>query len=389
MTLFRWNDENDWDNSQSSDGVVAEDIGETDNDNENEVKRGYSIDTPYPSRPFIYWPMHEDSGDRASDFGKANENGYAKKGTVEPNREGLLTTTSFKFNSSSYVSAGNVLVDTFGGDIFDKTIDGVDYRIHRFTSVGTNTFTVDKIEDKFDIMLVGGGGGTTSNDGSGGAGAGGLVYAENVPLKGDYTITIGDGGPGDDSADDGGAGPNGEDTTFGSLLTALGGGGGGNKNGHGADGGSGGGIGQNSGNYGYSIQEDTNSLTEGTVVYDAGHRGSNSRGRNTGGGGGGAGDRGGYTGDNSDGGIGLDMSSYFTTDFGENGYFAGGGGGGENGGGGGLDGGLGGGADGSTGSYTNDGTDGTGGGAGGSGNDHPTGGSGGSGIVLIRLKKSE
>lgn len=111
--------------------------------------------------------------------------------------------------------------------------------IHSFTSSGT--FVVYDAPVVVDILLVGGGGGS-GGGAAGGGGAGGVVYKTNYTIpEGVYTITIGDGGSGGVNVNS--AGSNGGNTTFGSLLTALGGGGGGGdqQNLSGLSGGSGGG----------------------------------------------------------------------------------------------------------------------------------------------------
>ena len=62
-----------------------------------------------------------------------------------------------------------------------------------FTSLtGNNTITFFQ-DTVCDILVIGGGGGG-GNNGGGGGGAGGLIYAENVTLNGEYSITVGNGG---------------------------------------------------------------------------------------------------------------------------------------------------------------------------------------------------
>ena len=72
-------------------------------------------------------------------------------------------------------------------------IPGTNKVYTEFTALtGNNTITF--FEDTVcDILVIGGGGGG-GNNGGGGGGAGGLIYAENVTLKGEYSITIGNGG---------------------------------------------------------------------------------------------------------------------------------------------------------------------------------------------------
>jgi hypothetical protein len=97
-----------------------------------------------------------------------------------------------------------------------------------------NTTTITIAGSTVDLCLVGGGGGASGSE-AGGAG-GGMVLIPAYPITpGSYTITIGSGGTG-----------TGTNTTFGSLLTALGGGAGldGHPGQQGGTGGSGGGIGR-------------------------------------------------------------------------------------------------------------------------------------------------
>lgn len=285
-----------------------------------------------------------------------------------------------------------------GGTITDVTIGSDTYRIHAFTTVGTSTLVLPETRE-CDVLLVaggGGGGGVTGTGASGGGGAGGLVFNTFSALQGQqYTITVGDGGTaGGDALENGG---NGGNTTGFGLTAKGGGGGGGSSDGDlwlaGSAGGSGGGGGGGdtktadggNGPGGASTQPGTNS----GVTTDAGFAGGASASNvgDCGGGGGGAGEVGDtFQGQdignsyNIQGGDGLDMSSYFTTAFGDNGYFAGGGGafarngdiisaGGAGGGG----------AGGSSGTAN------TGGGGGGRDID-VVAGAGGSGIVLIRYR---
>jgi len=308
---------------------------------------------------------------------------------------------SFQYTGTIYdtqVYSGIFHPYAAGGTITDVTLGGDTYRIHAFTTVGTSTLVLPETRE-CDVLLVaggGGGGGVTGNGASGGGGAGGLVFNTFSALQGQqYTINVGDGGTaGGDALENGGNGGN----TTGFGLTAKGGGGGGGSSDvsdwlSGSAGGSGGGAGGgdtpvdgDSGLGGASTQPGTNS----GVTIDAGFAGggalASSRG-DCGGGGGGAGEVGdtfqgnnvgnGY---NIQGGEGLDMSSYFTTAFGDNGYFAGGGGAFAR-----NDnipraGGLGGGGAGGS-----SGTANTGGGGGGR-DAGVVAGAGGSGIVLIRYR---
>lgn len=100
-----------------------------------------------------------------------------------------------------------------------------------FASVGANTWTSPVSVNFADITCVaagggGGGGGNIGNAGGGGGGGAGAVVRRRVPITPNtaYTVTIGAKGLGSGA---GSAGTNGGNTTFGSLVTALGGGGGG------------------------------------------------------------------------------------------------------------------------------------------------------------------
>lgn len=321
---------------------------------------------------------------------------YTQMNPTDDSSDGSLQYTGTIYDTQVY--SGIFHPYAAGGTITDVTIGSDTYRIHAFTTVGTSTLVLPETRE-CDVLLVaggGGGGGVTGNGASGGGGAGGLVFNTFSALQGQqYTINVGDGGTaGGDALENGGNGGN----TTGFGLTAKGGGGGGGSSDvsdwlSGSAGGSGGGAGGgdtpvdgDSGLGGASTQPGTNS----GVTIDAGFAGggalASSRG-DCGGGGGGAGEVGdtfqgnnvgnGY---NIQGGDGLDMSSYFTTAFGDSGWFAGGGGAfarNDNiSGAGGLGGG---GAGGSSGTAN------TGGGGGGRDAD-VLAGAGGSGIVLIRYR---
>jgi hypothetical protein len=279
-----------------------------------------------------------------------------------------------------------------GGTITDVTIGGITYRVHTFTTVGTSTLIIPETRE-CDILIVAGGGGGGGSAGGGasggGGGAGGLILdLGRTVTGGTHSIVVGGGGTAVGSVSDTRGGNGGNSSAF--TLTAVGGGGGGcraasnDNNANGLDGGSGGGEGS---------QGVSSSYGSGTT--GQGNRGGldgfsgNTANENASGGGGGAGSVGGNGLDNNysgDGGIGLDTSSYFTTAFGDAGWFAGGGGGGRVGSLGSTQGsgGLGGGGDGgnTTGVAGAAQTGGGGGGAGGSGSS----GAGGSGIVLIRYR---
>jgi hypothetical protein len=289
-------------------------------------------------------------------------------------------------------------VDATGGTTVTTFTDssGIEYQIHAFESVGTDTITVNN-GGKVDVLVVGGGGGGGSSQSGnnagcgGGGGAGGLVFVEGLSLSAtNFSIDVG--APGSRQTPGGSVGNKGENSSF-DTIEALGGGGGGagdDSGSSGQDGGSGGGAGNDFGDGGSATQPGSSDGGFG----NAGGNTPTSLGDMTAGGGGagGVGESIPSSPENQDGGSGgpgLDFSDRFGTSFGENGFFAGGGGGGANTGGegsgnGGI-GGIGGGGDG--GNDSSDGSDGmnqTGGGGGGAGDNGHSGGAGGSGIVLIR-----
>ncbi len=192
------------------------------------------------------------------------------------------------------------------------------------------TFTVSS-PIAVDILVVAGGGGGGSSapneNPSAGGGAGGLIYKAATNLSpGTYNVVVGAGGTG--GLTNYCYGTNGGDSTFGTLLTAIGGGGGAyGKNGtplQGASGGSGGGNARQ-----YSAAGGTGQQSS-SASGGFGNNGGKSVGSTCAGGGGGSGLVGGDSTASSagDGGDGKDYSSVFGTAVGASGWFAGGGGGG-------------------------------------------------------------
>jgi len=295
-------------------------------------------------------------------------------------------------NDIPFANIHPIPVEATGGSISDITIDGDGYRVHVFTSTGSSTFGVQSlgnITDDVDYLVVAGGGGGGGSAGSGasgaGGGAGGLLNGITTLTVQDYSVVVGTGGSSGGSSSDTRGGNGANSTAFG--LTSIGGGGGGSRepgNGQGRNGGSGGGEGSQrlaSSGFGLGTNGQGNNGGQNGVV------GGNTAAENASGGGGGAGAVGQDGLDNSssgNGGIGLDFSSTFTSAFGDNGFFAGGGAGGRAGTVGGSQGtgGTGGGGDGgdTTGQAGAANTGGGGGGAGASGRP----GGGGSGIIIIR-----
>jgi len=272
-----------------------------------------------------------------------------------------------------------------GGTETTITDNGVQYKVHTFTTGGVFTVSTLSQDQEAEVLVVagGGGGGSLTYSGStnraAGGGAGGLIYIPNYNMDalGNYTITVGDGGAssanGQNSSISGGS----------RTITAFGGGrgGAGDNTDNALSGGSGG------GNWypGYPGAEATqvSTTSDGIDTYlntgfgNAG--GTSGNPQPYGAGGGGAGEPGGdWNGPNGPvGGNGVQLSISGTAT-----YYAGGGSSA------GFNdaayqgiysGGLGGGGIGYNTSYNaaSNGTPNTGGGGG-------SGGSGGSGIVIIR-----
>ena len=140
-----------------------------------------------------------------------------------------------------------------GNAVFPSvSIDGVNYKIHRFTSPGN--FVITPGSGGYDVIVIAGGG-SGGVDNGGGGGAGGVVDAtvpSAVVSNGTFGVSIGSGGAARPGGMDNGSGNKGSDTTFvvspTITLTADGGGAGsgwagGANGGQGAPGGCGGGNG--------------------------------------------------------------------------------------------------------------------------------------------------
>ena len=106
----------------------------------------------------------------------------------------------------------------------DTIIIANGYKTHKFTTTGTQTFTVTSLfaNRTFQVLVVGGGGGGGRWQGGGG-GAGGAVTATQSLTVGSYSVVIGIGGPGDS----GSSGTNGNNSSFNGLTGTGGGYGGG------------------------------------------------------------------------------------------------------------------------------------------------------------------
>jgi hypothetical protein len=126
------------------------------------------------------------------------------------------------------VAAPAGVVATGGDTVTDITVDGISYRVHQFTTVGTSTFTVTADGDVEYLVVAGGGGGGRYF--SGGGGGGGLltnVGGSPLPVTAQaYSVVVGAGGTALTSGNSGGAiGGNGGNSSF-AGFTAIGGGGG-------------------------------------------------------------------------------------------------------------------------------------------------------------------
>ena len=146
-------------------------------------------------------------------------------------------------NKTEYSKVDNIY-ETF---IFKNNNDDVDIEQY--------VYNIDVIEEKECDILIIGGGGAGGSDNGGGGGSGGLVFLENIVLKGKYLIKVGNGGKTNGNNK---KGLNGYDSSI-ELISnditiidgenkfiAKGGGGGGGGDGnseeYGIDGGSGGGT---------------------------------------------------------------------------------------------------------------------------------------------------
>ena len=190
--------------------------------------------------------------------------------------------------------AFNIIVSdppTGGNSTGTYSYGGTTYSFHKFTSDGNFVIGTNKTVDIFMI----GGGGASAGDNAGGGGAGGLIWRPSLALSaGTYAIVIGAGGTGTSAGNQGSAQVGGN-STFGSLLTALGGGYGGSSNKDASNGGSGGGGGR----YGPSgsgpsatgtgVQTTDSGITADSRTYGFGFNGGDGRNNSEGPGGGGGG----------------------------------------------------------------------------------------------------
>jgi len=187
--------------------------------------------------------------------------------------------------------AFNIIVSeppTGGNSTGTYSYGGTTYSFHKFTSNGNFILPVTK---SVDIFLIGGGGGT-GGDNSGGGGAGGLIWRHSLNLSAStYAIVVGNGGNGTSAGSQASGGAQGSNSTFGSLLTALGAGFGGDSSQQPSTGGSGGGGGRygNPGAGGTQTSDGTISADSRTYGFGFAGGNGNSGSEGPGGGGGGTG----------------------------------------------------------------------------------------------------
>jgi hypothetical protein len=318
-------------------------------------------------------------------------------GVISGTAPQVASATTYSFTISVTDGANTAVSRSFTISVTQPISGGTtsiygSYKIHAFSTVGANSFTVNGTITADVMLLAGGGAG-----GAAGGGAGGLLYQTGVTIPaGTYSANVGVGGIGYSPMTGGSSEPstkNGGNTTITPTISGLGT----------ANGGQ--------GAWGWDFQPTTT-----TGIWGSGAGGPQSSsgpyvgGGNTAGqgnvggadpsstsapypgaGGGGAGAAGDPTVGNTtsgNGGAGRNMSSYFGTSHGVSGWFAGGGGGATHtspvsyG-----TGGSGGGGAGATALSSNgsSGTNGTGGGGGAFTNTAGTvSGNGGSGMVIIR-----
>lgn len=145
-----WSTNDDWSASLSDDGVVYEDTENTEHNNENTIKRGYKVES-IDSQPYMYHPMHQDITGWSESFGELDRRGYID-GSVFSGREGLLDTTSFKFEQGYIDIQKNLLYDFSTGDFSN------------WDNINTMSISTDEVYSGSYSALCNGS--TTSNEGS-------------------------------------------------------------------------------------------------------------------------------------------------------------------------------------------------------------------------------
>ena len=279
---------------------------------------------------------------------------------------GSLTNTGSLFLGNSAPSSSQA----FSGSIYatkvylNPTVEQPPRNYNAVASRFSKPLLTDTIKKQYEVLIVAGGGGSGFSYGGGG-GAGGLRYFSNyIFTPGSVQVVVGSGGVGGSSK------TSGQNSSLGTLVS-FGGGFGGGMSQNGDNGGSGGGGG---------AAYPSAAGIAGTGSAGQGNSGTDGQSASTGGGGGGSG----ATAVSKNGGSGSYVAPFATVGGFPAGWFAGGGGAGQNVSGGGT-GGIGGGGDGNitSGGTSTAGVANTGGGGGGD-SWSTNGKAGGSGIVAIR-----
>jgi hypothetical protein len=220
-------------------------------------------------------PTYLGKGGTVTYTATSSPGGFTGTSTTSPiTVSGLTNGTSYTFVVKATTSYGVASADSAASNAvtpaqpFTATggttsTPGDGYKYHTFTGGGSFTVTAGSQPAAFVVVVAGGGGGGTmpSYGSSGGGGGGGVVYAPIAftPVGGNgagvYTVAIGAGGaPSVGNPLTNGQGFPGNNSTFTSLTTSVGGGGGagspsypgGDPNQLGRPGGSGGGGSNNS-----------------------------------------------------------------------------------------------------------------------------------------------
>jgi hypothetical protein len=164
-----------------------------------------------------------------------------------PSYTGNTPITGYKVFRNGYYSgielpdnsANSAEIDFTNNEFLTHGGSNTSYKVHTFTTVGTDTFQVTSGSGNVDLLAVAGGGGGGGSYYSGGGGAGEVYINTGLPISTQsYTITIGSGGTGGTASSNG---VNGGDTTALGITVDGGGYGGAGANNSGNSGGSGGG----------------------------------------------------------------------------------------------------------------------------------------------------
>jgi len=198
-------------------------------------------------------------------------------------------------NTDEWVSTDNRGVLATGGTVTDITDNGIGYRVHTFSSVGTSSFQVVR-GGEVEYLVVAGGGAGGGNGGGGGAGGyrssvvgensgRNFLAAPKITLGAqNYSVVVGAGGSGG-QYNNRAQHTDGQDSSFAGIVSAGGAVGGSegitgdNGSGEGNNGGSGsgGGYQNNAGGFGISGQGfDGAASTEGSSGFYGGGGGSGS-----------------------------------------------------------------------------------------------------------------